>query len=478
MKSVIVVGAGFAGLSAALALARTGMRVTVLERHAGAGGRARRISQNGFTFDAGPTLLVMVDALRETLGAAAFDALQLARLEPGYRVFWPSGEPFEMSSNLAVFLESIARLEGFDRRSPALEYLAEVHEQYVQARARILEVDHTLASFARTLLTPGKFAPWSLGRLPRFARRYFKNERTVQAMTFQPLYLGTSPLRAPAIYAMLAVEEIVGGVWYAPGGTGAIVERLVRECEARGVEFRFETPVRRVVHGEGRAFGVDCERERFEADGVVVTADREPAMHALFGVAPARERTVRYGHSAMVWYLGVRGEVALPHHSVMLPENPWSAYAALDRARLPADPLVYVCNAAATDPNVAPAGCSALMVLAPVPNAGALERFDEGEFRSRVLERLERHTGPLRDRIVVERSQSPRGFASQLGLANGAAFGPDHTLDQMGPFRPSIRHPHLGNVVFAGSGTQPGSGVPMVLISGRLAAERLAAAIA
>jgi phytoene desaturase len=479
VKSVIVIGAGFAGLAAALELARRGSRVTVLESHAVPGGRAQRIvTPSGYAFDSGPTLLVMVDALRRALGEEAFAALGLRRLEPGYRVMWPDGERFDVSSNLAELLDEVARFEGFEHRGRMVEYLADVHEQYVQARAKILEVDHTPFSFARALLSRGKFAPWSLGGLRRFASGRFDSGRLIQALTFQSLYLGTSPLRAPAMYALLAVEEIVGGVWYAPGGTGAIVDAMVRECERAGVAFEYGVRVERVLSAGKRALGVVCRGEAIPADGVVVTADREPALRALFDGPLPKERHPRYGHSAALLYLGLDVRVDLPHHTVLLPDDPWAAYAALDRGELPGDPLVYVCNPAAGDPSVAPEGHAALMLLAPVPNANALPSFDEAAYRERILARVERQTGPLRRHVRYEQSRTPQYFASALHLQHGAAFGPDHRLDQMGPFRPSIRHPQIANVVFAGSGTRPGSGVPMVLISGRLAAERLSETLA
>lgn len=477
MKSVCVVGAGFAGLSAALHLARSGTRVRVLESGSQAGGRARRIvTANGFSFDAGPTIVVMTDALRSLLGEDGFAALGLRRLEPGYRVLWPDGSRFDVHSQLARFLEEIARFEGFEHRAAAVRYLAQVHEQYMQARAKILEIDHTPQSFARALFSRGRFAPWALGPLLPFARRFFNNERVVQALTFQPLYLGTSPLKAPAMYALLGVEEIVGGVWACPGGTGAIVDALVEQCEQSGVAFTFDARVERVVHEDGRASGVVCNGGLLAFDGVVVTADREPAARTLFG-SPLRERRMRYGHSAIVWYVSVRGEVALPHHSVFLGNDPARAYAQLDARELPDEPLVYACNACVSDPSAAPPGHAALLLLASVPNASALAAFDERALFERVLARVERHAGPLRERILEMQSCGPREFAAR-GLAHGAAFGPDHSLDQMGPFRPSIRHPQIGNVVFAGSGTRPGSGIPMVLISGRLAADRLSEALA
>lgn len=473
MKSVAVIGAGFAGLSAALEIARAGMRVTVVDALPSAGGRAQRLEFGGYRFDAGPTLLVMTDVLRSTLGNDAFERLGLRRLSPGYRVFWPDGERFDMSSNLAEFLEQTARFEGPLRNAQAVRYLARVHDLYVRSRTNILDVDHTVGSFVRTLLAPGRFSPWAAGGLRTFVHRSFASRRVVDALTFQPLYLGTSPRRAPALYAMLAVEEVIGGIWYCPGGTGAVVDALVRQCEAAGVRFSFGRLVGEIGVSGNRARSVVCSDGTIDVDGVVVTADRETALTTLFA-QPRPVRSPRYGHSAMVWYLGVRQPLALPHHSVMLPADPWAEYERLDNGSVPNEPLIYACNPAVDDAAVAPPGHSALLVLAPVPNVRALPKFDEAALFDRVVSQLERHAGPFRSEIELVRARGPREFQADLRLTDGAAFGPDHTLDQMGAFRPPIRHARYDNVVFAGSGTHPGSGVPMVVLSGRMAARRLA----
>jgi phytoene desaturase len=477
VKSVAVIGAGFAGLSAALELARRGVRATVIDALPSAGGRAQRLEFEGYRFDAGPTLLVMTDVLRTTLGNDAFERLELRRLSPGYRVFWPDGEHFDMSSNLAEFLEQTTRFEGTLRNAEAVRYLARVHDLYLRSRANILDVDHTVGSFVRTLLAPGRFSPWAAGRLRAFVRRSFASPRVVDALTFQPLYLGTSPRRAPALYSMLAVEEVVGGIWYCPGGTAAVVDALVSRCEAAGVRFSFGREVEEIRVSGGRARTLICPDARIDVDGVVVTADRETAMTTLFArKRPAR--SPRYGHSAMVWYVGLRKRLELPHHSVMLPSDPWREYERLDSACIPNEPLVYACNAAVDDASIAPPGHSALLLLAPVPNTRALPAFEETALFDKVISRLERHAGPIRPEIALVRARGPREFRSDLRLTHGAAFGPDHTLDQMGAFRPPIRHARYDNVVFAGSGTHPGSGVPMVMLSGRMAATRLAGALA
>ena len=473
VKSVALIGAGLAGLACALRLAQEGVAVDVFERNDRAGGRAATFtSENGFRFDSGPTLIVMTGVLRRALGNDAFRTLGLERIDPGYRVLWPDGERFDCSSDIATFLQEMARFERGNAAN-ALAYIAAVHEQLQESRGKILDTDHDLRSIVRLVLQPGKLRPWVISDLRRFTKRWFRSPRVVQALTFQSLYLGTSPLRAPAMYALLPVEEIVGGVWFAKGGTGAIVDALQAQCERNGVRFHFDTTVDEVVVSKHRATGIRTGASLRSVDAVAITADREAAMQRFFGAKPGR---LSYGHSAIVWYLGVDRAVDLPHHTVMLPDDPWKAYAELDSGTIPSEPLVYACNPVRSDPSFAPAGMSSLMLLCPVPNRRALPDIDEDTLFQRVLERVERHAGALRGHVTFKSVRGPREFERDLGLMHGAAFGPDHTLDQMGPLRPPIAHPRLHNVVFAGSGTRPGSGVPMVLMSGRLAAERLLSA--
>ena len=478
VKSAAVVGAGLAGLSAALELARSGMGVDLYESAAIPGGRAQQlVSPDGrFRFDTGPTLIVMTDVLRRALGEDAFAALHLQRLEPGYSVRWPDGESFDMHSDVALWLQNVERFEGRYSAARALDYIARVHAQYLESRGAILDVDFTPGSLLQRLFGARKLQPWSLGNLRAFTSRFFSHPRTIEALTFQSLYLGLSPARSPAIYALLPVVEIVGGVWYARGGTAAIVDALAAACERAGVRIRYGARVERVVVERGRARGVVVGGELRNADAVVVASDREPALTSLLCEPPKRSR-LRYGHTAAVVYLGVDGPVNLPHHSVLLPRDPWSAYAQLDGGDVPGDPPMYVCNPAVTDDSVAVGSGSPLLLLIPVPNRAANPNVDEQSVFARALELLEAHAGPLRDRIVFRQMRGPLAFERDFGLAHGAAFGPDHALSQMGPFRPSIAYRGAANVAFAGSGTRPGSGVPLVLISGRLAAQRIVASL-
>ncbi|MDQ2680895.1 MAG: NAD(P)/FAD-dependent oxidoreductase, partial [Candidatus Eremiobacteraeota bacterium] len=277
---------------------------------------------------------------------------------------------------------------------------------------------------------------------------------------------------APAVYALLPVVEMVGGIWYAAGGTAAIVDALVASCIAAGVRMHFSSRIERVVVFDRRARGIVVRGKTKPTDGVIIASDREPALTSLLHERPKKSR-LRYGHSALVTYLGIEGAVDLPHHTVMLPNDPWRSYAELERGIVPESPAFYVCNPVVTDAGCAPRGFSSISMLVPVPNRAAAEHLDERAVFGRALTVLEGHVGKISDRIAYSRTIGPAAFENDFGLARGAAFGPDHALSQMGPLRPSIAYRGARNVAFAGSGTRPGSGVPLVLISGRLAAQHI-----
>ncbi len=439
VKSALVVGAGFAGLSAAMHLARAGIAVEVLEATDRPGGRAQAWSSGEFHFDLGPTLVRMPDVLEKALGAERFAALELMRLEPGYEVRWPDGEHFSMHSDIALSLAEFERIEpGVSPR--ALDYFTRVHGAYREARAHIFEGE---------------------GTLRRFTEQFFRQPRLVEALTFQSLFLGTSPLRAPAISAYLPVVEATEGLWFAPGGMASIVDGFVDAGRALGVAFSYGRRVERIERNGDGAWRAVTTEQSDEADAIVVAIDREPSF-ALLGVRSPRLGAMRYGHSALCLYLGVRRRIELPYHTIFLPNDPWRAYAQLDGGNLPDEPPIYTYNPVARDASAAPADGSALLVLAPVPNLSALRQEELAAFRKRIFERLEHEVGELREFLEVERVRGPAEWASELGLVHGAAFGPER-----GPDR---RFPRLA---FAGSGSHPGSGVPMAVRSGRLAAEHL-----
>lgn len=484
---VVVVGAGIGGLATAVRLAIAGRRVTVLERHDRPGGRAGRWESAGFTFDTGPSLLLMLEQWRELFGAAGRrleDYLDLVQVEPNYKVHFPDGSVLEMTTRLNRLLEEMERFEpGCGPK--VLEYLARTRQLY----------DSGLAYISRNFDSPldmvrggdlGSLAGLgALGDLQRLVRRYVKDERLQQALSFQALYLGLSPYDALAIYALLPYAELGGGIHYPMGGMHQVplaLERLGREL---GVTYRYDAPVARLESSGDRVSAAVLEDgSRVAGDLVVVNADLPWAYQHLLGEPYPDIEKKRFSCSVVLMYLGVDREYPeLEHHNfVVAPDMREASRLLFDEHVMPDEPPFYVVATTRTDPSQAPPGCENLfvLVLAPSQHPDPARRIDwavEGpRVEARMLERLERWQLPdLRRHIVTSRLVTPADFTINFGNLRGEAFGLSHNLMQIGAFRPRNRHPRLGNLYFVGQSTHPGCGLPMALISANCVAERIAA---
>ena len=485
-EHVLVVGAGLSGLSAAMHLAGAGRRVTVLERSDRPGGRAAGAvlpAADGGTYrlDTGPTVLTMPDLVAgcfAALGEPMERWLTLRRLDPAYRAEFADGSGLSMTSDPSAMAQRIREFAGPDD--------AAGYERYVDFVTRLyrLQIDEFID---RNFDSPLNLLGPSLARLVAmrgFSRlaptvaRYFRDERLQRIFSFQALYAGVSPQRALAIYAVISYMDLVEGVFYPVGGMSALPAAMERAARAAGVEFVYDATVTSVRWSADRVTRVQTGDGRaWEPDAVVVTADL-PGARELLGRPERRLLRPRWSPSCVVLAAGTRRQWPSRSHHTMHFGQAWSeVFEDLDGGRLMRDPSFLVSLPSATDPDLAPPGRSAAYVLFPTPNlaTGGATGLDwerlRGPYREQVLERVEAagYDG-FADAIDAEVLLTPADWAAQ-GLVAGTPFAAAHTFAQTGPFRSPN---HVGaNVVLAGSGTVPGVGVPMVLISGRLAAERL-----
>jgi phytoene desaturase len=483
---VVVVGAGLGGLACALHLAGAGRQVTVVEREPVPGGRAGRLVRGGYQFDTGPAVLTMPELVDEALAAVGerlVDWLDLAVLEPAYRAHFPDGSRLDVIAHTARMAGEISRVCGAREADGYLRFAEHAARLWRLERGDFIE--RNLDS-PRDLLTANLLRLAAAGgfrRLQSKVDRYFRDPRTRRVFSFQAMYAGLAPHQALGLYAVIAYLDVVAGVYFPRGGIHAVPRALAAAGEKHGVQFLYQTAVSHVDITGDRATGVVTEAgERIPADVVVLNPDLPVAYRDLLPSTPRRIAALRHSPSAVVLHAGsTRRYSKIAHHNLHFGRSWRLTFDEVIReGRLMSEPSLFVGNPTRSDPSLAPAGREVYYVLAPVPNlaTGGRDWADDltDRYTGELIATLEaRGYAGFAAGIEVCRTVTPRDWA-KAGMAAGTPFAAAHTLRQTGPFRPDNLHHRLRNVVFVGSGTQPGVGVPMVLISGKLAAQRITAA--
>jgi phytoene desaturase len=480
---VIIVGAGLGGLSAACHLSGRGHDVTVLERAATPGGRAGLLELDGYAFDTGPTVMTMVDLLDETFAAAGAertDHVELTRLDPAYRALFADGSELHVRAGREAMTQEIREkigpgdAEAFGRFADWLKDLYELEQPNF--------IDADLSSPFDMLKRPGALVKLlqlgGLRKLHNVVGEYFEDERLHRIFSFQAMYAGLSPFEALAIYGVITYMDSVAGVYGVQGGMHSVPRGLADAAAKAGAQFCYGEVVERVTKSPtGRIDGVLLAGgERLEADAVVLNADVPVAYRQLLGATPPLvTRVGKYSPSCAVWLAGVKGDLpqGTTHHNIHF-GGQWSeAFTALldDGRRMP-DPSILVTAPTVTDPALAPDGRQILYVLEPVPNLDG--QVDWHRERDVIRDQLATKVGQLGypTDVEVEHLTDPLDWLSQ-GMERGTPFALAHRFFQTGPFRPHLEDRRHPGAVFVGSGTIPGVGIPMVLVSGKLAADRV-----
>jgi phytoene desaturase len=481
---VVVVGAGLAGLSAALHLAGRGRSVTVVERGDVPGGRVGRLDVNGYRIDTGPTVLTMPDLIDETfaaVGESTADRLELEPVEPAYRALFSDGSSLDVHSDRDAMAAEVERFAGPEQAQGYLrlrDWLARLYE---------VEFDGFIGSnfdSPLSLLTPSLARLTALGgfrRWDRAVKRFITDPRLHRIFTFQALYAGVPPQRALAVYAVIAYMDTVAGVYFPRGGMRALPDGLAAAAVDAGVEFRYGATVTKLERLGDRISAVHTDTDdRIEADAVILSTEL-PDTYRLLGRTPRRLLPLRPSPSAVVAHIGCRSpDAALPHHNILFGESWEQTFSEIiDDGVVMSDPSLLVTRPTAGDPTLAPAGRDLLYVLAPAPNLskGKVDWESAGDayvdsMMAAVTDRLPQLGVDAELLHVV----NPADWARQ-GMLAGTPFALAHTFGQTGPFRPANTVRGIDNVVLAGSSTVPGVGVPTALMSGRLAADRVTGAV-
>ncbi len=484
-KRVAIVGAGPGGLTAAMLLAHHGYDVQVYERNAYVGGRTSSFTMEGYTFDLGPTFLMMKHILEEIFeftGRDMSDYMQLAEIDPLYRlVYGDSGKAFYPTRDREKMKDQIRRVfpgneEGYDR---FFEYEKPKYERLVPC----LQVPYEKYT---DLLSPRmvKALPYLDAHKNLFQHlgRYFDDDDLKIAFTFQAKYLGMSPWNCPALFSLIGYLEHGLGIYHPLGGLNQISVSMARAAEEDGAVIHLNAPVKEVLVEGGRATGLLLESgERVEAHDVVLNADFAYAMRDLVDERHRPKYTdrklsrMKYSCSTFMLYLGVDKVYDIPHHNIIFSNDyKQNVDEIADIKVMSDDPSVYVQNACVTDPSLAPEGKSTLYVLVPVANNKSAIDWDREApaFRDKVLDLMEERGGltGIRDHIEVERVVTPKFWDEQYNVYLGATFNLAHNLGQMLMWRPHNRFEQIDNCWLTGGGTHPGSGLPTIVESGRISA--------
>lgn len=476
---VVIVGAGLGGLACALRLSGTGRQVTVLERGDGPGGRMGQLAVDGYRFDTGPTVLTMPGLLEDTMAAAGermSDWLDLIRLDPAYRAHFADGSTLDIRAEVADTAAEIERLCGAREADGYLRFVDYARTLYQLEWKRFIDrdFDHPLG-----MVHPDLARLAALGgfrRLSAKVAQFLHDPRTQRVFSFQSLYAGVPPHRALALYAVIAYMDTVAGVYYPRGGMHTVATAVAGAAVKHGVTIEYGREVTSVEVSGSRARAVRTrDGDRIPADVVVLNPDLPVAYRDLLN-RPLRRR-LRYSPSCVVLHLGAdKAYAGASHHNIHF-GHAWSD--TFDditrRGRVMSDPSLLVTNPTQTDPGLAPPGRQVYYVLAPAPNLDAGPDWSRaGQAYADDLLRVlaDRGYPGLGEAVQVRQVVTPDDW-ERAGMAAGTPFAAAHTFGQSGPLRPGNLAPGLDNVVFVGSGTRPGVGIPMVLVSARLAAERI-----
>lgn len=477
----VVIGSGFGGLAAAVRLAAKGYAVSVLEKLDGPGGRAYTFRQDGYVFDAGPTIITapfLFEELWALAGRRFGDEIDLRPIDPFYKIRFDDGEVFACSQDPDAMRKEVARISPGDL--PGYErFMAKCAEIYDAAFTQL--ANRPFHSFSRmAAVLPSLIRLQGYRSVYDLVRRYFRSEKLRIAFSFHPLLVGGNPFESPSFYCLISHLERAHGVHYAMGGTGALVRGLVNLLESLGGTVTYGAEVRRILTAGGRASGVElASGEKIAADIVVSNADPAWTYGRLLADTPVAARTARrisrqhFSMGLFVWYFGTdRHFESVYQHEILLGPRYRLLLDDIFRHKVLAEDFsLYLHRPSANDPSLAPDGCDTFYVLSPVPNLSAEIDWETAAepYRRRIQTRLEETLLPgLGPAIKTSRMLTPLDFRDRLCSELGAGFALEPRLLQSAWFRPHNRSSDLPGLYLVGAGTHPGAGVPGVLSSAKV----------
>ncbi len=483
-KSVIVIGSGFAGLSAASFMAKEGWEVTVIEKNDTPGGRARQLKENGFTFDMGPSFYWMPDVFERyfaQFGKKVTDYYTLKRLDPSYRIYWDDGTteiPADYNELKKIF-------ESFETGSSAKleQYLKGAAYKYeVGMNKLVFKPGRSFTEFLDWQTISGLFKLQVFTSIKKHIAKYFSHPRLRQMMEFPVLFLGALPQDTPALYSLMNYADIKGGTWYPQGGMYAVVEGMYKLAIELGVKFNFNEEVNRIHIQGNKAVTIATTKNIYRTDVIISGADYHftetkllPEDYQSYSAGYWKKRVM--APSCLMYYVGLNKKLKQPVHHSLFFDVPFDQHGKeiYKKPQWPAEPLFYVSVSSVTDDSVAPPGHENIVFLVPVASGlgGDTEELREKYFQI-IIRRMEKHLGePIKDHVIYKKSFSVSDFVHDYHSFRGNAYGLANTLRQTANFKPACRSKKVKNLFYTGQLTVPGPGVPPCLVSGEVVAKQV-----
>ncbi|EMF0122518.1 phytoene desaturase family protein [Enterococcus hirae] len=490
MKKIIVIGAGVAGLSAAVRLQKLGYEVTLYEKDRQVGGKMNQIKTAGFTFDLGPTIVMMPEIYREVFefcGKDPDDYIQMKKVDPMLKLYFNKEEPIEFSNDLIELTKTLENISPEDTQG-YFAFLADIYQRYTIAKEAFIT-----KSFRGFWDFYNPKSLWAGIRLRTFSDAYtsiskfVKDDRLRKSLAFQTLYIGVSPYQGPSLYTIIPMIELFYGVYFIEGGMYTLATSLARLFEELGGKIVYETSVDEILIDNKIAKGIRIGKEQVMADAIVCGADFPYAMKELIPDERKRGKYTNkkiakfeYSCSCFLMYLGLDKKYPEEHlHSIYFAEDfKQNVDDLFERGKLPDDPSFYLYRPSLMDDSLAPEGQEGLYVLVPVPELSKYEKWTEQTmqaYRQKIIRLLKEKTifKDIDEHIVSETLITPKDFSERFNAYNGATFGLKPTLKQSNYYRPHNKFSAAENLYFCGSSTHPGAGVPIVMQSAKLAVEEL-----
>lgn len=483
-SAVAVIGSGFAGMAASAILAKNGSDVTIFEKNATIGGRARTFESNGFTFDMGPSWYWMPDVYESffnLFGKTTSDFYELKKLDPGFAVIFGKNEVIDIPADFEAICELFENIET-GSGTKLRKFIDEGAFKYrVGMGDMVYKPSHSVTEFFDFKLFRDAMKIQLFSSFSKHVRAYFKDPKLLAIIEFPVLFLGAMPKDTPALYSLMNFAGLHQGTFYPMGGFGKVADAFKQISQESGVEFETSHPVNFLETHAGAVSHVHTNGKAVATDGVIGSADYQHIEHMLL---PEHCRTYEdkywesrtFAPSCLLFYLGVNKKIdKLRHHNLFFDEDfEQHAFEIYKEKKWPTNPLFYVCCPSKTDPSVAPEGSENIFVLMPIAIGLPESEEIKEDYYNRLMTRLEKFAGEdVRSHVVYKRSYCVSNFIQDYNAYKGNAYGLANTLMQTAVFKPKMKSKKVNNLYYAGQLTVPGPGVPPSIISGRIAADEL-----